>query len=232
MARSIPEGRIGDLAAAAVRVFIRQGYKRTQVADVAAELGVAKGTIYLYVASKEALFDLAVCHVVGALPAEATLPLPPPAPGATLEIVRAHIAAQADLPLLQAALRRRRVIDTGREIEGILGELYDVQLRNRVAMKLIDRCAMDQPQLAVLWSDLSRDRVPQLLEHYLEGLRGRRLLAAPGDLKVLARMTMETLTFWAVHRFWDPFPQELEEEAVRATVLSFLRTALLGKESP
>ena len=61
MARQIPDDRLAQLLEAATGVFIEQGYRRTQMADVAAALGVAKGTLYLYVESKEALFDL-VCR--------------------------------------------------------------------------------------------------------------------------------------------------------------------------
>ena len=58
MARSIPEDRLERLVDVATQVFIEQGYARTQMADVAAALGVAKGTLYGYVESKEALFDV------------------------------------------------------------------------------------------------------------------------------------------------------------------------------
>jgi AcrR family transcriptional regulator len=53
--RRAPENRFGDLVQAAVQVFIAQGYRLTQMSDVAAAMGVAKGTVYLYVKSKEAL---------------------------------------------------------------------------------------------------------------------------------------------------------------------------------
>ncbi|MGH7802861.1 MAG: helix-turn-helix domain-containing protein, partial [Candidatus Binatia bacterium] len=46
MPRPRTDTRLADLVAAATRVFIGQGYRRTQMADVAEELGVAKGTIY------------------------------------------------------------------------------------------------------------------------------------------------------------------------------------------
>ena len=52
-----PPARFPDLIQAATRVFLAQGYRRTQMADVAAAMDAAKGTLYLYVESKEALFD-------------------------------------------------------------------------------------------------------------------------------------------------------------------------------
>lgn len=48
---------------AAVSAFSRYGFRRASVDDVAREAGVAKGTIYLYHESKEALFR-AVAQVV------------------------------------------------------------------------------------------------------------------------------------------------------------------------
>src|SRR5215211_1902980 len=42
---------------AALDVFAERGFAEARLADVAARAGVAKGTIYLYFASKEALFE-------------------------------------------------------------------------------------------------------------------------------------------------------------------------------
>lgn len=41
---------------AALELFGRYGYRRTSIDDIAREAGVAKGTVYLYVENKEALF--------------------------------------------------------------------------------------------------------------------------------------------------------------------------------
>jgi AcrR family transcriptional regulator len=43
------------IIAAARKLFLRNGFKRTSIDDVANEAGVAKGTVYLYVNSKSAL---------------------------------------------------------------------------------------------------------------------------------------------------------------------------------
>lgn len=48
-----------DITEAALRVFARKGYRRAVVADVAAEAGVSKGTIYTYFSRKE--------HLLGAV---------------------------------------------------------------------------------------------------------------------------------------------------------------------
>ena len=52
MARKRPEGRLDQLLNCATRVFIEKGYRRTQMADVAREMGVSAGTLYGYVEGK------------------------------------------------------------------------------------------------------------------------------------------------------------------------------------
>src|SRR5438552_535128 len=96
MGRRRSNTRLVDLVEAATKVFIDQGYRRTQMSDVAEALGVAKGTLYLYVESKEALFDFVVRHVEDATSIEASPPLPIPTPkrGATLRYVQDRLARE------------------------------------------------------------------------------------------------------------------------------------------
>jgi AcrR family transcriptional regulator len=49
--------RPAELAEAALELFLERGFDATRLEDVAARAGVAKGTVYLYFASKDALFD-------------------------------------------------------------------------------------------------------------------------------------------------------------------------------
>jgi len=52
-----PEARRDELLDAAQRLFTRNGLAQTSVADIAAEAGVAKGSVYRYFDSKEALLS-------------------------------------------------------------------------------------------------------------------------------------------------------------------------------
>jgi AcrR family transcriptional regulator len=55
-ARPVADGKREAILAAALSLFGRYGYRRTSIDDIAREAGVAKGTVYLHVESKEALF--------------------------------------------------------------------------------------------------------------------------------------------------------------------------------
>jgi AcrR family transcriptional regulator len=213
----------------ATEVFIAQGYRQTQMADVAAALGVAKGTLYLYVESKDALFDL-VLRYADAEPPLARLPglpVPTPQPGATLQYVRERLAASQTLPTLAVALTRQRVTDAERELTAIVCELYNTLARNRQGIKLLDRSARDHPELAALWFAGARGGVMAMLTQYLENRMHRKLLRPAPDVAVAARLLLETLVFWAVHRHWDPHPQPMDDTAVQRTVVQFIVNALI-----
>jgi AcrR family transcriptional regulator len=233
MPRSIPPERFQELVDAATRVLIAQGYRRTQMADVAREMGVAKGTIYLYVESKEALLDVALRHadVEGPVPLPQKLPVPTPPPGATLAMVERRVAAAAQLPELDAALARRRVGDVAAEFEAILRELYRLLWRNRLGIKLLDRCSADHPELGGLWYKTGREGMLGLLTRYIEDRVRRGRMRRPPDQGVAARQVLETLVFWAVHRPWDPAPQVYDEAAVEDTLVTLLRDALVEQRA-
>ncbi len=48
---------------------------------------------------------------------------------------------------------------------------------------------------------------------------------------ITARIVLETLVFWAVHRSWDPSPQEMEDKAAEDAVVSFILGSLLWEDA-
>lgn len=228
MPRRTPPDRIDSLVDAGTRVFIEQGYRRTQMDDVARAMGVAKGTLYLYVKSKEALFDLVVRHADAPrpLPVPKHLPVPTPRPGATLRYVRDELAREQALPTLLAALRAHRRDTIRAELEAIVRELFGLLSRNRRRVKLADRAARDWPELADLWFTGTRHGLIALLASYLDDRIRRGHVRPVPDTSVAARLIIETATFWAVHRHWDPHPQPVDEAVAEATVVRFIVDAL------
>jgi AcrR family transcriptional regulator len=229
MPRQVPPDRFQELLTAATDVFLAQGYRRTQMADVADAMGIAKGTLYLYVESKEALFDAVLRHAdePRPIPLPSRLPLSTPEPGATLAEVERRLTEESSVPALVTALARRRVTNVRAELEGALGELYDALARHRTGIELLDRCALDYPDLAKVWYGRGREGALLLLTRYLEDRTRRGRLRRFEDGAVAARIVLETLVFWAVHRHWDPSPQEFHEASARTTALAFLTSALM-----
>jgi AcrR family transcriptional regulator len=234
MPRQVPEGRFDELVDCATEVFIEQGYRRTQMADVAEAMGVAKGTLYLYVESKEALFDLACrqADVPAPRKAPSKVPLPTPNPKATLEYIASRLAENGVPPALLAALEHRRELDPRTELEAILRQLYDVLSRNRRGLKLLDRSAGDLPELGALWFDGVRSGLFGLMAQYLERrVRTGHLRPVP-DVAAAARLVVETLVFWAVHRHWDARGEAFTEAVAEETSIHFILSALVKGRRP
>jgi hypothetical protein len=93
------------------------------------------------------------------------------------------------------------------EFEQIVRELYDRVGRNRQGLKLLDRAAGDLPELAALWFEGARGGAVAALAQYLDPEITQGTMKPIGDVSVAARLVVETVVFWAVHRHWDPHPQ-------------------------
>ena len=201
--------------------------------DVARAAGLAKGTLYLYVASKEALFGLALRHADGErpIPSPPQLPVAAPRPGATLRAVEERLVEERRLPLLSKALAGRPQRNARAELEATVRELYRTLARNRTRIKLVDRCAHDYPELAAIWFGGGRHGVLRLLERFLESRIRARKLVAVRDVAAAARFLLETVVFWAVHRHWDPAPQPVDERIAEDLVVELLANAFVGGAS-
>jgi AcrR family transcriptional regulator len=230
MARSIPEERLQELIACATRVFIEQGYRRTQISDVAEAMGVAKGTVYLSVESKQALFFAALLFADRPVPlvSQIELPLRAPAPQAVENALRERLTQEAVPDALGRALRRRRTGDSYGELEEIVRELYAAASRHRTAIQLIDRCGRDHPELAKIFYGGGRFAQLDALARYLDKrIRAGRLPELP-DVWVAARFVIEAVATWAVHIHWDPSPQPIEPQAAEETLVRIVVRGLSG----
>ncbi len=56
--------RRSEILAAALKIFAKKGFHNTRSEDVAAQARIAKGTLYLYFDSKEAMYEAALTHAV------------------------------------------------------------------------------------------------------------------------------------------------------------------------
>lgn len=229
MARRIPEDRFDDLVRGATRVFIEAGYHRTQMADVAKAVGVAKGTLYGYVESKDALFALCLANADANEPIPLPDPLPLPAPplGEIARSVAESVGQQVRLPALEAAMTAAVTVDVVAEARGIVGELFDLMYANRFGIKLLDRC-MDHPEIAQLWQTHGREDVRAAMEAYLRQRSASGGFRAFEDTRLAARMVIEICTTWAVHIHWDRAPERYDPERARSNAIEFAVRGLLA----
>jgi AcrR family transcriptional regulator len=232
VARSIPPERFPQLIRAATEIFIARGYRLTQMVDISTALGIAKGTLYGYVESKEALFDAAVRYADGfeSPPALSSLPLRTPPEGATLSYIRERIAKEAaDMALVRVLKGDLVIRNARRELETVLTDLYRGIARNRFAVKLVDRCAADYPELARVWFGEGRWAQHRLLVDFIDTRAKNRRFRRIENTEVVARTVLETIAFWSLHRHFDPSSQSVDDAAAERAVVDFLAHAVLEK---
>ncbi len=225
MARAIPPDRFRQLIEVATRIFVERGYRPTQMADVADALGVAKGTIYGYVESKEALFDAAVrfADTLDSAPDPEELPLRSPLAGSTVAFVRERLMSEArELALVRALGSRTAPRDGAAELAEVVRDLYRRMHRNRRALKLVDRCALDHPELGAVWFEEGRWGQVALLGEYLQRRIAQGRLRAIPSAPFAARATLETIATWAIHMPWDPSPRPLGEPETQEALVDLI----------
>ncbi|GMW03149.1 MAG: hypothetical protein AMXMBFR84_42840 [Candidatus Hydrogenedentota bacterium] len=231
MTRKRPEDRLQKLVETATEVFIvAQSYQRTQMDDVAKALGVSKGTVYLYVASKEALFDLCVRHADApeAL-TDSTIELPHRSAdsGATLEFVQAQLAGDKALGEMLTLLSEEKCSDAGQTLESIVRLLYRTLLAHRRSIKLVEAAAQDHPGLSDVWYPNARGQLLQVLLPFVERNIQSGAFRRVRSPAMAARHLIETCTFWAIHRYWDPAPQDVDPGSMEDGLVELLLPAFM-----
>jgi AcrR family transcriptional regulator len=229
MSRRIPENRFDDLVDAAAEVFIQRGYRLTQMADIAEAVGVAKGTIYGYVESKQALFALCLRWADRKGPVEKpdVLPIPTPPPGDLSKRIERQLKRTAVSPLLAAAVDRERAEDPRAELSAVIRETYDVMEQNRHSIKLLDRAA-GHPEVEHIWQRAGRADSREAMARYIAKRVEAGQFRPVENPQLAARLVVETCTTWAVHIYWDRSPENYDPVESRESAVEFMVRGLLA----
>lgn len=222
--------RLRDLVEAAFGVFCRQGYERAQVADVARVMGVAVGTVYLYVEGKEALFDLVVRHSANEDPGwldDIEVPVPAPAPGSTVEFLREVFGRKGQWPRLKAALKAPKADDIRAELDGVVREQYQLMTRHRRGLVLLMRSALEFPGLADVFILGLRKRLLEGLGQYLASRVAAGQVRPLPDVAATAVVVAQTIAWANLQRPFDPGLTGLGEQAVEDATVDLLVLGLL-----
>jgi AcrR family transcriptional regulator len=227
MARPRSPDFVPRLLNAAARVFARNGLKHARMADIAREMGVAHGSLYNYVESKEALFLLLVerwGHLDSDL-ANRVLPIRTPSMQSIVSRLRQRVDDTFPLLALDAALSCRRPTNPGRELEGVVRELFVRTEESRECATILERSAVDVPELYQLFFEQVRRGLFDRMTRYVT-MRMQDGDFQKGEPVVTARFIIETVTFFARHRHLDPHPQRLNDQTVRNAIVDLVTRSL------
>ena len=164
---------IASIVDAAMRVLARQGYARTSLMDIAAEVGMSKGAVHYHFPTKEALMGQVLetaCDVVAKRTREAWT-----AGGNPVESLRSS--------LRELWRARAELSDEAKVVADLLAQsLHDHSLREplaqyyRFASAQVEQYLTEHLNALGLRSKIDADKVPRLLHAMLDGLLAQRIV--------------------------------------------------------
>lgn len=220
--------RLLQLIESSVKTLAAQGgYRLTQIADIASEMGVSPGTLYLYVTSKEDLYHFLVEYFfLGNLELEKiTIPIKMKAQRATLKRIRELSYELAIFKKLEAGIAGVKRANALVEFEDILRTLYRTLAQYRHGIMLMRHSSLIWPELGVVYYKEIRDKIFVLLARYLKKQIGDQAFKPVLDVEASAQLILETTVYFAVYRYNDSYSTTLSDEIAEETTVDALSRA-------
>lgn len=226
MPRTRAPGRLQQIIAAATDTFIASGYRLARVEDIARRAGVAPATVLQYARTKEALFDLVVRTALHDPTVERVeLPYTDVPSGEVIERLWGRLMAASQFPRLANLSADPPPEGALAEFEALVREVYRWQVRHHRALRLTERCAREWPELAALFYHQFRRNGLAALADYLDRRARQGALRATPDPAIAARVVLETIAFFAMHRFSAP-DSRMDDATTEAVVVDMLTNAV------
>lgn len=216
--RVMPENRIADILRAAATVFSNKGYRLTQMEEIAKEADVSKATLYYYFKNKIHLFYYLLEHGVP----EDGVSVPPPedfprlSERDMLKLLQERLRKRSELKSIEKLLKSKRdTIDPERELLEILGEMWDLQERNRIQIVVLEKSADAFPELAEVYDKYARREILRQLERYIESRIRLGAIRPLTSIPATARMIIEALAWFA----WKQLGDQISDQYTRSDTL-------------
>ncbi len=221
--------RLEQLIHSGIKLFARQSYNNIHMAQIAHDMKVAPGTLYLYVQSKQALFDFLLNYTFKGETdlGKVVLPIKMTRTGSTSALLERLYLERNPYGFIEEALKRKSVKDIRAEFDGILREFYQVFVKYRHGIGIIMASAVDFPEFYEFFYKYLRDSVVQLMSDYLSSRIKMGLLRKVPDTRATTQLILETTIWFAVHRRGGMNPTIMDEKLSEETVVDTLLNAFL-----
>lgn len=160
---------------------------------------------------------------------DAALPISTPSPDATRKVIRGGMAAIRRGSALSAALAVDAPDDIEAELAAIVGDLYDRTRGSSRFQALVERSALDLPELFEAFFVKMRRPYLDNLTTYLERRIASGHLRPVPHVATTARLINETQAWFARHRRGDQDAIDVDEGVARETVIDVLVAGLVAR---
>jgi AcrR family transcriptional regulator len=228
MVRTRPPRRLDEIVEAATVVFLEKGYRRARMDEISRQAGVSPGLLYSYAQGKEALFQLAQLRELGIDISQSELPVPTPSADEMQAVAKRAFREIAAIPALEAALKTDTPVDVRAELGNIVGEHYERLHRYRRFVRLNERSALDWPEMAERYYTRGRKSHVRRLGSYIAARISSGHFAPVPDPEVAARFMIETVAWFANHRYGDYDGAQIPDDLAQETVVQLVTAGLVG----
>jgi len=228
MVRKRAPRRLEQIVEAATVVFLEKGYRRARMDEIARQAGVSPGLLYSYAEGKEALFQLAQLRELGVDISKSELPVPTPSVDEMQAVAKRAFREIAAIPALEAAMKTDTPTDVRAELSDIVREHYERLHRYRRYVRLNERSALDWPEMAERYFTRGRKSHVRRLGSYIDGRVSSGHFAPVPDTEVAARFVVETVAWFANHRYGDYDGAQIPDDVAKETVVQLVTSGLIG----
>lgn len=213
--------RIEDIANAATRLFLRQGYGKTQISHIAKAVGVSVGTIYLDFAGKREIMHFILKRTID--PAFAQRELERPITDDLFTGLEDEIIALFERSGREFAARLQDGLE-GYRFEDLISDTFDLFSRYAVGCLFLEKNQVDFQNLAQHYITYRK----QFLAHMTDYIRA---FIDRGDIRPLEHpelsttLIVELLSWWAMDMRYTSFetkdiPVELAKQICMDNLLA------------
>jgi AcrR family transcriptional regulator len=222
--------RLAKLVHSSAKIFAKYGYSKAHMSQIASDMGIAPGTLYLYVKSKKALFHFVLRNIFADDQDLTTVSVPikisrKMSPVAALQKI---IEDGHPYKPLEDAIARKKVPDIEKEFESVLRALYHILSHYRYGQAMVMHSTEDYPDLSQYFYQGIRERVVDLLGQYISARIKMNLFNPVPNPSASGRLIFETTNWFAVHKRGGPYPVYIDEKISEETVVVTLKNAFIN----
>lgn len=213
--------RIKAIAAAATRLFLRQGYSKTQISHIAKVVGVSVGTIYLSFSGKREILHFILKCVLDPSFADREFETP------ITDELFAGLESEINAVFEQTAASFARHLEedaAGYSFQALVSDTFDLLSRYAVGCLFIEKNQFDFPALAAAYKAYRKrffDTMIQYVNHFMQNGTVRPL----EHPEVSAMLVIEILSWWAMDMRYVSFetydiPQALAKKVCLDNIMT------------
>lgn len=199
------ENRLPLIFNAASHLFINKGYSRTQIKDIAKEIGLSTGMLYVYFTGKRDILNFILKGTID--PAFITREFELP--------IRSEIFAALDNEIMEAFENNTKQFGAylngiaDYPLEQMLSDAFDIISKYGVGCLVLEKNPDDLGKLAEYYKEYRRKFYDQVLA-YVKLYMERGIFRKVEYPKYCTRLIIETMAWWGMHIMNDAF--ELQKD--------------------